>query len=138
MPEVSIAIKINYIPPDNFLLTLKQSQKITKKVCDYFNIPVATVDHVESFEQGFGEDIVYNVEADAYGYYWLGYQHIELLKSKNGHDLFTLLHELSHHVAYVLNYPYYNNSAHHGYYYQLAKKRVKTWAKKEYGKKLDF
>lgn len=51
-----------------------------------------------------------------------------LLKEET--DIMTFFHEIVHHLQYIIYYPKYGYDGQHGYTFQLAKKRVVTWARK--------
>jgi len=67
-------------------------------------------------------------------YCWI--DRIKVLKESEGYNINTLLHELAH----MLQYQHYCDesvgTSAHGYYFTLAKRRIQTWYKRNYGESI--
>jgi len=137
MAEITIRIQIseNIQQTDKYELTTKQANDIAKKLCSHFKVPDVKVVILEELDWNMLRER--NLKHGNFGYMGLYYylvSEIELIKNKQGNTLNVLLHELAHHLSYYMYAPESVNCSSHGYFFQLAKKRITTWTKNEYGK----
>lgn len=121
-------------------LNKKQCEDIAKKYCMHFKLPPVEIvfsDNCTSTE--------YKHKPAGLYIYYDPYIHpaclcntfrIELYKETQGQTLGVLLHELSHHLA-LQQYKSFRES-NHGYSFNLARNRTRTWSKKVFGERVNF
>lgn len=101
------------------------ARRLSKIFCEDFEIDYCQVYYVDNLENG------------AYGeYVWLYRPHILILdKPENLNPIGVLMHELNHHIQYQL---YDLSENHHGYEWNLAKRRTINWCERNISKKSDW
>lgn len=104
---------------------LEDARLLSELFCNHFGLPYCEVYYIDRFHDG-----------NTYGQYFSCGPHILMLHNRLLlNPIGILIHELTHHLEYA---GYGNDGSiesSHGYYYQLAKKRVATWAKKHISSK---
>lgn len=103
-------------------ITENEARKLSKLFCNDFNIEYCDIYYVDMIE---GKKIS---KSKIYSYYIVDPPHI-LQFSNLLNPIGILVHELTHHLEYTC-YDVWGETAFHGYYWNLAKKRVIRWAKK--------
>ena len=107
-------------------INLTDARALSNEFCKDFDIQYCQIYMV---------DLLLN---NAYGQYsYLNPPHILILDIyKNHNKIGVLMHELTHHVeCYQYTFDY---TSHHGYHYQLAKKKVIRWCEENISIKPDW
>lgn len=114
---------------DSKFINLDEARNISKEVCDYFKICYCEVYYVD------------RLEPNTYGeYYYLEPQNILLLDdiNINKNPIGVLIHELTHHIQFKC-YPMLDSEqSYHGYFYNLARKKIIKYCKKYISKNAEW
>ena len=113
--------------PINYNLSQKEARKLVKKICKDFELPKCLVFYINTTL--FDKEVLglYSEEDDGlYAYMLIQYNW--------SHKLCLVLHEAAHHLQAVK----YKNSKGHDKKFQLARKRIATWAKNNISKKVKW
>lgn len=107
-------------------ININDARKLSRKFCKDFNIEYCRVNYVDNLD-----------DPRTFGEYHFDEKRIEIIK--NGvNKIGILMHELTHHIQNLIYTYNSQKDQFHGYYYQLAKKRVITWCKKNISNKTDW
>jgi hypothetical protein len=104
----------------------KNARRLSKHFCNDFDIQYCDVYYVDRLNDAYGE------------YIYLNPPHMLILdKPKVINKIGIVIHELTHHLVAqdYINEKLESDTSEHGKYYQLAKKRVIRWCKKNISEK---
>lgn len=101
---------------------IKTLRQITTVFCYDFNIIEPLVYVVDVLDDGI-DAIYYPLSGGSD-------KQPKILLAEKLSDIMTYFHEITHHLQDMVYYPKYGYTDIHGYTFQLAKRRVATWATK--------